>query len=292
MIPRFDLQSHSSCSDGSLAPAGAVARAHEAGVELLALTDHDTVAGVAEAREAARRAGIALVSAVEISVHEAGRDLHLVGYLIDEQDDRLLELLERSRTSRSRRARAMLSALRELGWELDERALGERLAGGLSVGRPHLARAAALHPANAARMRDERLADADTFLEAYLVEGAPAFRPRQSPTAAQAIEVVSAAGGLAVWAHPFDGSEHAEALTPMLDRLQRSGLDGVECFYVEHSRGQTDLLCDEAATRGLLATGSSDFHGPEHPRFSRFLAFATYGRDPVLGRIAAPSAAS
>ncbi len=283
---RFDLQSHSRCSDGSLAPGEVVDRAAQAGVELLALTDHDTVAGVTEAQAAGARAGIAVVSAVEISVREAGRDLHLLGYRIEPGDGALQELLERSRTSRVGRAEAVVAALRELGWAVDERVIDERLADELAVGRPHLARAVVSHPGNARRLRDEGLRNGDAFLEAYLVPGAPAFRPRQSPTGAEAIAAVHGAGGVAVWAHPFDETSDEAQTRAMLERLQAAGLDGVECFYIGHTREQTELLADEATARGLLRTGSADFHGPEHPRFSRFLAFDTYGRAPALGPIA------
>ncbi|HWF54299.1 MAG TPA: PHP domain-containing protein [Solirubrobacteraceae bacterium] len=287
--PRFDLQSHSTYSDGSLSPAEVVRAAAAAGVELLALTDHDTVDGVAEALAAGPEAGVRVVPAAEISARdrEARRDLHILGYLLDTASTPLRETLERSRTARARRGEAMIAALRELGFEVDGAALAERVAAGRALGRPHLARAVAGRPENAARLRAEGIADASAFLEAYLIPGAPAFRPRQSPSVPEAIAAIHAAGGLAVWAHPFFDVENPAEVTAAIDRLAGHGLDGVECFYITHTRSQTLLAADHCTRRGLLTTGSADFHGPESARFNRFRAFSTYGRDPALGRIAA-----
>jgi 3',5'-nucleoside bisphosphate phosphatase len=287
--PSFDLQSHSRYSDGSLSPAEVVQAAAGAGVELLALTDHDTVDGVDEALAAARQAGIRLVPAVEISARDetAGRELHVLGYLIDHHDARLRRWLEHSRTARQRRAAAMIEALGALGFQVAQDAVAERAAAGLAVGRPHIAQAVFGHPGNAARLRAERIGDASAFLEAYLVPGAPAFVPRESPSVPEAIAAIHDAGGLAVWAHPFWDVVAAERVIAVIERLRPEGLDGVECFYATHTRAQAERLADHCARHGLLSTGSADFHGPEHPRFARFRAFSTYGRDPVLGPIAA-----
>lgn len=284
--PTFDLQSHSLHSDGALAARDVVASAARAGVRLLALSDHDTVDGVSEAFDAARDHDLGLVSAVEISALDAGaQDLHILGYLIDHRDPQLLDRLRGYRGARELRAAGMSAALRELGFALDERLLRARQELGRSIGRPHLAEAVVAHPANAARLRAEGLADASAFLAAYLIEGRPAFVPRAAPTVDEAIETIHDAGGLAVWAHPFwDIAGPADVLAT-IDRFRAAGLDGVECFYATHDRDQTELLADRCAEIGLLRTGSADFHGPDHPRFSRFRAFSTYGREPALGRI-------
>jgi 3',5'-nucleoside bisphosphate phosphatase len=285
--PTFDLQSHSRHSDGELVPAEVVSAAASSGVQLLALTDHDTVDGVVEADGAAERLGISLVSAVEISaIDDAGPDLHILGYLIHERDPTLRERLERYREDRERRTQAMVCALRELGFELDERPLERRVRAGKPIGRPHIARAVVTHPANAGRLADEGLTEAEAFLGAYLVRGRPGFRPRRLPTVAQAIVAIHDAGGVAVWAHPFwDISEPGEVLAA-IDRFQADGLDGVESFYLTHTREQTTLLARRCAETGLLSTGSSDFHGPAHPLMAAFRAFCTYGLSPQLGPIA------
>jgi predicted metal-dependent phosphoesterase TrpH len=284
--PRFDLQSHSLRSDGSLSPREVVELAAAAGVELFALSDHDTVAGVDEALAAASSLELRLVPAVEISAigSEAG-DLHVLGYRVDHRDRGLLESLERFRADRERRAQAMGEALEALGFELDRGFLDARTRAGETIGRPHLAQAVVSHPGNAHRLQDEGRADPGAFLEGYLVPGRHAFRPRLTPSVEEAIDVIHAAGGLAVWAHPFWGPVSDDQVEGAIDSFRASGLDGVECFYPTHTRDQTELLVRRCDALGLLQTGSSDFHGPEHKLFSRFRAFETYGREAVLGAI-------
>jgi 3',5'-nucleoside bisphosphate phosphatase len=285
--PTFDLQSHSIHSDGALPPREVVAAAARAGVELLALSDHDTVDGVEEALQAAAQDGIRLVSAVEISsVDGDQQDLHVLGYLIDHHDQMLREALLGWREDRERRADAMADALRELGYEVDESDLVRRREQGRPIGRPHLAEAVVNHPANRARLESEGLAERSAFLEAYLIDGRPGFRPRTKPTITESIETIHRAGGVAVWAHPFWDVKDPDQVLRAIDRYHAADLDGVECFYATHTREQALLVADRCGELGLLATGSSDFHGPEHRLFSRFRAFSTYGRDPVLGPIA------
>ena len=179
--PTFDLQSHSICSDGTLAPAAVVAAAAAAGVTLLALTDHDTVDGVDEALAAAREHAIGVVPAVELStVDEGGEDFHVLGYGIDHADAALAEALAHWREDRAARVERMAARLCELGLAPDREALDERLAAGRPVGRPHLAAAAIA--ANRARLQPVGLDDPSAFLEAYLIAGCPAYCRRQSPT--------------------------------------------------------------------------------------------------------------
>jgi predicted metal-dependent phosphoesterase TrpH len=282
--PWFDLQSHSDRSDGALAPAEVVARAARAGVRLLALTDHDTVEGVPEAVAAARRHGIALSPAAEISsVHETYEDLHVLGYGLDHTDGALGATLEDWRADRGRRIGQMADRLEALGLALDRTGLERRRAQGRPLGRPHLAQAVLAHPGNRARLAAEGIAGPDELFPAYLVPGAPAYVGRQRPTVAQAIEVIHAAGGVAVWAHPFWDVEDPAEVIGAIDAFD--GLDGVECFYITHTREQTRLLYDACIARGLATTGSADFHGPEHDRFHAFRAFETYGLEPDLRRI-------
>jgi len=287
VTPTFDLQAHSVHSDGVLAAADVVGHARAAGVELLALTDHDTVGGVEEALGAGAREGIAVVPAAEISaVHDTHEDLHILGYGIDHRDPGLLGALEAFREDRAGRASRMTAALRELGLEVDEAPLERRVAAGEPVGRPHLAQAVFGHPANRERLAAEGLADPTQVLVAYLIPGAPAYRGRTHPTVPEAIETIHAAGGVAVWAHPFwDLAEESEVVA-LLGAFAAEGLDGVEAFYPSHDRRQTDVLADAAEARDMLTTGSADFHGPEHPRFSAFRAFELHGRTPRLGPIA------
>jgi predicted metal-dependent phosphoesterase TrpH len=270
-------------SDGALAPGAVVAAAAAAGVELLALSDHDTVDGVAEAQTAAHTHGIALVPAVELSaVDPLGEDLHVLGYGIDHADPGLADRLEAYRADRRGRIGRMAEAMQELGWELDRTQFDDLAA----PGRPHLAAAAFHHPANAARVREEGFADPSALLVAYLIPGRPGYRARTIPTVTEAIAAIHDAGGVAVWAHPFWDVDAEAEVEAAVRRFSAAGMDGVEAFYIEHGERQTTLLCDLAEELGLLTTGSADFHGPEHPHFSRFRAFELYGREPRLGPLA------
>jgi predicted metal-dependent phosphoesterase TrpH len=288
--PRFDLQSHSTHSDGSLPAAEVVERAARAGVELLALSDHDTISGVSEALAVGERHGLRVVPAVEISAVDDGpklvRELHILGYDIDHTGPLLTARLTEFLADREQRTLRMASALRELGLDLDEAEITTRVAAGQPIGRPHLAAAVLAAPANQPRLQAEQIDDIGSLIRAYLIEGRPAFRMRATPTVAEAVDAIHEADGLAVWAHPFwDISEEQEVLDS-IERFRALGIDGVEAFYVTHTREQTELLAARCATLGLLSTGSSDFHGPENRLFSRFLAFETYGLEPNLGTIA------
>ncbi len=286
--PLFDLQSHSVHSDGALEPADVIAHAARAGVELVALSDHDTLAGVDEALAAGAELGIEVVPATEITIVDPVRDdLHLLGYRVDHNDAALLDLLARSRADRDGRAQRMADALRALGWALDDSILQAHSAAGLPIGRPHLAKAVLADPANAQRLADEELNDVGPVIVKYLIPGAPAFVARTMPEVPDAIAAIHDAGGVAVWAHPFWDLKDPELVTATVRRFAQAGLDGVETFYATHTREQTDMLVELCAELRLLTTGSADFHGPEHRIFGSFRAFSLHGHEPVLGPIAA-----
>ncbi len=286
--PTFDLQAHSVHSDGALTPRQVVEAAAAAGVRRLALSDHDTAAGVPEALEAARAVGISLVPAVEISSRfDTRQDLHILGYLIDPAHPPLVAALERSRGDREARAGNIAARLRELGFAVDEAMLERRARAGQAIGRPHLAQAVVIRPENHDRLAAEGLLEPTAFLVAYLIENRPAFVPRAAPTVEEAISLIHGAGGVAVWAHPFWDIDADADVMAALQRFRSAGLDGVEAFYVTHTAEQTRLLVARAEALKMLTTGSSDFHGPDHERFSAFRAFSTYGCEPVLGPIGA-----
>jgi 3',5'-nucleoside bisphosphate phosphatase len=305
--PRFDLQAHSTRSDGALEPAEVVAAAARAGVELLALTDHDTLAGVQEALRAGAESGVAVVPAIEISAIDApsgatgdapsrgasesasARELHILGYLVDHTDVEFNETLAAFLADREQRTLRMAENLRNLGIELDRQAIDVRVSAGEPIGRPHLAEAALSHQANAQRLRAENIDDIGSFIKSYLIDGRPAFALRVTPTVAEAVQAIHAAGGVAIWAHPFWDIDGVEEVLATIERFRALGMDGVEAFYVTHTREQTELLAARCAELGLLSTGSADFHGPENRLFSRFRAFDTYGIEPNLGPIAQPA---
>ena len=284
--PSFDLQSHSTASDGALDPAAVVAAAHEAGVELLALSDHDTVDGLDEAfaAAAATDGALTLVSAVEISSLDLGdKDLHILGYGIDHHDPVLLARLELWREDRWTRGERIAEAMRENGWQVTLPERGEQ-----PLGRPHIAAAIFDDPANAERVAAEGLTNSVDLLVAYLVPGAPGYRGRTAPTVGQAVEAIHEAGGKAIWAHPdwdFRDEDQHEATRDVLERFAALGGDGVEAFYISYTEDQTRRLVELAAGLDMLTTGSADFHGPDNPNFSSFRNFSLYGLEPNLGPI-------
>jgi predicted metal-dependent phosphoesterase TrpH len=289
MLQRFDLQSHSTHSDGELAPAEVVAAAREAGVELLALSDHDTVNGVSEAVAAGERLGVRVVPAVEISAIDNGpssdRELHILGYNIDHTGAQLSERLEEFLADREQRTLRMADALRELGLELDSQQIDERRGAGKPIGRPHVAQAVLSAPANRERLEAEHIDDVGSLIRAYLIEGRPAYRLRDVPTIAQAVDAIHEAGGVAIWAHPFWDISSEDEVLDSIERFSALGADGVEAFYITHTRRQTELIAKRCRELELLMTGSADYHGPGNTQFSRFLAFDTFGIEPKLGPI-------
>jgi predicted metal-dependent phosphoesterase TrpH len=257
----IELQAHSTVSDGQLEPAAVVEAAAKAGVTVLALSDHDAVAGVPQARNAAADLRLELVPAVEMScVHEYADDLHVLGYWIDLEA--IAPACERAQQERVSRAGEIVDRLRSFGFQLTlEDAIAES-GDALSVGRPHIARAAGTKP--------EQM---NEFFAEYLVPGAKAFVPRRWPNADQAVELIHDAGGAAVVAHPYWDVKDPGQVETLIAALD---VQGVEAFYPDHDRAQTEHLLRICSDRGLVATGSSDFHGPTHKTFSRFGAYDTY----------------
>jgi 3',5'-nucleoside bisphosphate phosphatase len=284
--PDFDLQAHSTHSDGVLPPVEVVGLAAAAGMRLLALTDHDTVDGVEEALRAAADHGVRCSPAAELSAVEGDfEDLHVLGYELRHDDPDLRDTLEDFRADRGRRIMAMADRLEELGFHLERDELHARERAGSPLGRPHLADAVLRDPRNAEKLRAERIEGKKELFPAYLVPGARAYIARSRPTVPQAIDVIHAAGGVAVWAHPFWDVDDPQTVVATIERFAAAGLDGVECFYATHDEEQTRLLHDTAERLGLLRTGSTDFHGPDHETFSGFGGFGLYGLEPALGPI-------
>jgi predicted metal-dependent phosphoesterase TrpH len=257
----IDLQSHSTFSDGELPPAEVVATAAEQGVTTLALTDHDGIDGVAEAVEAASDAGIVLIPATEIScVHGSLDDMHMLGYWVDVTA--IAPAMERAQRERITRAEEIVERLNEQGVPVRFEDAIAVAGDASSVGRPHIAKAAGVEPDGMS-----------AFFEEWLVPGAKAFVSRRWPHAAEAVEIIHAAGGTAVLAHPFWDMSEPDQVAALVGDLN---LDGIECFYPAHDRAQTRFLVELCGNRGLAATASSDFHGPSHKMFNSFGAYSTY----------------
>jgi predicted metal-dependent phosphoesterase TrpH len=268
----IDLQSHSTVSDGELAPAEVARSAAEAGVTTMSLSDHDGVAGVREAMAAAAEVGIECVPAVEMScVHRYSEDLHMLGYWIDLEAIR--PACDRAQEERIDRAKEIVSRLNRHGVEVTFEEAAAKAGAADAIGRPHIARAAGAGP------------DLGPFFEEYLVPGAKAFVSRKWPSAEEAVELIHGAGGVAVVAHPYWDVPDPAQVRDLVESLIRDvGLDGIETFYPPHTEAQARHLLELCDEFGLVPTASSDFHGPNHKQFSKWADYETYG----LGEPAVP----
>jgi predicted metal-dependent phosphoesterase TrpH len=255
-----DLHSHCTYSDGLLSPAMLVEEAASRGVRILALTDHDTVAGIGEARAAGERLEVEIIPGVELSAAlPSGGEVHLLGYFVDVDDHALLTELAGFARARAERMERMVERLSRIGAPVALERVQE-IAGHGTVGRPHLGRA--LVEAGYA----EDLSDA---FARYIGGGKPAFVPRPRVDPRDAIALVRAAAGVPVLAHPFSTG----GVESVLDRLVPAGLAGMEVDYGEYSPEDREILREIATRRGLVATGGSDYHGPDR-RLARELGSA------------------
>lgn len=255
----LDLHSHTTASDGLLLPAALVARAAKAGVQVLAVTDHDTLAGLAPAREAAADVGIEIIAGVELSATRAdGSSLHILGYLFDELDPALGEALWKLSDARQVRNARIAERLSQLGMPIDFEAVAAAAQG--QVGRPHFARAMVAR--GYVRSEEEAFAR-------WLGDGRPACVERFVLSPAEAIEALHRAGGIAVLAHPLTYGRAPEQADRLLKELARAGADAVEVYYPDHTPGEEAMLRSLATRHGLLEAGGGDFHAepwPERPR--------------------------
>lgn len=243
---KAELHAHSTASDGLDAPGALVGRAHAAGVALLALTDHDTLDGLPEAAEAARRLGVTLVAGIELSVTVAGAEVHLLAYGVDPAHAPLRDHLAAFRAVRHARAAEMVARLNALGVPVRLEAVLRRAGTGV-VGRPHVA--AEVVAVGAAP-------DVGQAFARYLHDGGPAAAPKPEVDARAMVRLVHDAGGLAVLAHP--GLLPSDAV---FAAMLRTGLDGIEVQHPSHSWATVKWLREEARAAALLETAGSDFHG-------------------------------
>jgi predicted metal-dependent phosphoesterase TrpH len=253
-----DLHTHSTRSDGVLAPAELIRQAHAAGLAALALTDHDTLAGIDEARVAAATFGIRLLPGVELSVRDSERiEDHLLGLFVDPGSAELQAFLSELQAQRESMAQRTIDALAQLGVPVDLQRVHE-LARGAVVTRPHIARA---------MVEAGHVASEQEAFERFLGSGKPAAPPRPAPDPATAIRLVREAGGVSSLAHPVfpqdaEAAERLAGLPKRLDALVSAGLQGMECYYPDATPEVTKRLLGLARERNLVVTGGSDFHGP------------------------------
>ncbi|WP_033825961.1 PHP domain-containing protein [Kitasatospora sp. MBT63] len=249
---RIDLHAHSNASDGTDSPAELVAAAVAAGLDVVALTDHDTVAGHAEAAEALSGTGLTLVPGAELSCHTDGVSLHLLAYLFDPAEPAFAAERELVRTDRFRRARLIVERCRELGAPIDW-AQVERIAGRGSVGRPHIA--SALVEAGVVPTVS------DAFTAEWLANGGRADVRKHETDPVTAVRLVRAAGGVPVFAHPGAAKRGDTVSDEVIADLAAAGLAALEVDHMDHDEPTRARLRGLAAELGLLTTGSSDYHG-------------------------------
>lgn len=246
---RADLHLHTSCSDGLLPPEAVVVAARRAGLGVIAITDHDTAAGVELARRAAGEEGPVVLAGVELSASWEGEDFHLLGYGIDPRHPAIVQWDARLAAERRTRAAAIVGRLNDLGVPLQLSDVVTPEAHSM-VGRPHIA---------AALVRCGFAATIQESFTRWLADGAPAYVGSPGPDVSHAIEAVHSAGGIAVWAHPDPA--HADRL----GSLTAQGLDGVEAYRPAATGSGASRLEQAARLAGLLVSGGSDWHGAEPP---------------------------
>jgi predicted metal-dependent phosphoesterase TrpH len=246
----IDLHMHSNASDGTFTPEEVAGMAAGNGVQVFALTDHDTLDGLPAAASSASRAGIRLITGVELSVTEEGMDVHLLAYGFDESDPTLVAAIGRYREGRRERARKILARLKGLGIRISLEEV-EEIASGGALGRPHLAEALL------------RGGYVETFNEAFqrfLGHHAPAYVPKPRVSLEEASTIVREAGGVTILAHP--GTLNRDHLIPA---WSRRGLDGIVVWHSKHDPSAVERYRGFANMHGLLMTGGSDYHGERTP---------------------------
>lgn len=248
---RIDLHTHSTASDGTDTPADLVRKAAAAGLDVVALTDHDTTRGHAEAL-AALPQGLTLVTGAELSCRLDGVSMHLLAYLFDPEEPALLAERELVRDDRVPRAKGMIAKLNELGVPVTWEQVA-RIAYNGSVGRLHVASA----------LVELGVVDSvsDAFTPEWLADGGRAYVPKHETDPFEAVRLVKNAGGVAVFAHPAAVKRGRTVPDSAIAELARAGLDGIEVDHMDHDPGTRARLRGLAGELGLLVTGSSDYHG-------------------------------
>lgn len=242
---RVDLHTHTTASDGLLPAPALVALARDAGVGILAVSDHDSTDGVKAAIEAGARVGVEVIPAVEINTDVEASEVHVLGYYIDYHQEWFQQFLRTLRDGRVNRAAGMVKKLNALGIRIDFAQVRAQAQG--AVGRPHVARA--LVEAGVVQNTEEAF-------EKFIGRNGPAYVERMKVSPQEAVQVILKAGGIPVLAHPGWGIQDA-----MIPPLVEAGLEGLEVYYPDHTPETTAHLLELAAHYDLLVTGGTDFHG-------------------------------
>lgn len=252
----IDLHVHTSMSDGTYSPAEVVEMARKKGLRAIAITDHDTVAGVEPARRAAVDSGVEIVPGVEMSTEWPRGIMHILGYFIDVEHAPLLEALEYLRAGRMDRIPRIVEKLRDCDVVISADEVQREAVGG-APGRPHVAEI---------MVRQGYVRTIQEAFDRYLRKGAPAFVDKRKTSPRRAIRLIVEAGGLAVLAHPYSLESDADAeLEGILQELMEYGLRGIEAYYPRHTEPQARRYLNLAKKLNLAITGGTDFHGATKP---------------------------
>ncbi|MDQ7784562.1 MAG: PHP domain-containing protein [Desulfomonilaceae bacterium] len=253
----IDLHVHTTMSDGTVSPRDVVRLASRKGLRAIAITDHDTVAGIPEAQDEGRSAGVEVVAGVEISAQWSHGILHILGYFVDFHDEQLLRALEYLRRHRLERIPKILSKLRDEDVFISTEDIRQAAQGGVP-GRPHVANVL---------LQKGRVSTLQEAFDRYLKKGAPAYVRKVKLLPSEAVRVIIGAGGVAVVAHPYslDSDDPAEFERIVRD-LADTGVQGIEAFCPRHTPEQTAFYLDLATRLDLVATGGTDFHGSNKPK--------------------------
>lgn len=250
---RIDLHTHSNVSDGTDTPTALVHAAANAGLDVIALTDHDTFAGIAEAQEAGRRCGVKVLAGVEMSTQFNGESVHLLGYGCNPRDVDLKAELARIRSGRTDRLPRMIDNLRSSGIEITVDEVYAHAGDASAVGRPHVADVL---------VRKGVVKDRTAAFQKWLGVGQPGYAQRYACPLAEAIDLIHGARGVAIIAHPWSRESKNVLSASEVERLiLEHQLDGIEVDHQDHDQDTRQLLFEMGARLGLIRTGSSDYHG-------------------------------
>ena len=246
---KADLHMHSTVSDGTLSPEELVARAASLGFDVIALSDHDSMDGIADAKETGRALGVYVIPAVELSCG-AQREIHILGYGFDAGNQALRDFCAQRRAQRERRTEKMIALLEELGKPVSL-ARVRTLARGV-MGRPHIARAL---------MEAGHVKSVSEAFDRFLAPGKPAYVPKEDVKVAEAVRLISEAGGIAVLAHPMELRMGEMAIEALTHEWKGQGLSGIEVWHPSAANNHAAFLYALAQRENMLVTGGSDFHG-------------------------------
>lgn len=252
-VKRVDLHVHTTASDGTYSPADIIKIASQNSIIALAITDHDTIDGVKEAKEMGKVLGVEVISGIEVSTNHSlcSGEMHILGYFINENDQNLLSKIEDLKKDRISRNEKMIEKFKELGMDISLAEV-EQIAGGDITARPHFAKAL---------FNKGYVTDVGEAFEKYIGRDKPAYVKRDKVKPKEAIEMITASGGIAVLAHPKYLDIDKSKLEDVIIELKGYGLTGIEVYYSRNERNETYFfkkLCDRL---GLIKTGGSDFHG-------------------------------